>query len=247
MQTRTKLVRQDQESCGPTQESCDPSCDQASLEDETAVLLQAVQTKAAALSDAGWLDHWSHTAPCLLAQSWSSLHPHIPLTSLHRVTGLDFLLGDESGERVEEGEEGEEGMSDIVRATETLDIAGGAVAMEAANQCDESHDIETPPTDDEIKSMWSEFYNSYYWHCYQLWLGEGEGEEGEGEGEQGEGEDGEVGEGGAGCGGGKGCGGKTGSEHEETEENKEELKESREKRWTRDQRLQTPEEYQQHL
>lgn len=132
--------------------------------------------KAAAFSDSAWLAHWSHTAPWLLAQGWTSLYPHIPLHEVERATGIGFLVA---------AVRGKDEMRDLVRATQTLDITTDgceSVAMETANQeaCDESCDPQTV-TDEEIRRLWEELYNSYYWYCYQTWV-EGE-REGEGVGE----------------------------------------------------------------
>lgn len=159
-------------SCDSTQGSCDLSCD--SQEDETATLLHALQMKAAAFSDAGWLEYWNNIAHSLLAQGWKSVYPHITYNKLESVTGLTFLMNAGESEEVSGDEELE--MNEIMRATEALDITSvdnSTVAMETTNQttklCNESHDM-TPPTDDQIKKMWLEFYNSYYWYCYQRWL-----------------------------------------------------------------------------
>lgn len=149
-------------------------------QDETATLLHALQMKAAAFSDSAWQAHWNRTAPWLLARGWASLYPHIPLAEVERATGVGFLVA------AVRRENGEDVMSDLVRATQTLDITTDnceSVAMETANQeasCDKSHDPQAI-TDEEIQRLWGELYNSYYWYCYQSWV-EGEGKrEGEGE------------------------------------------------------------------
>ena len=145
--------------------------------DEAAALLQALQVKVAAFSDSAWLAHWDLTAPSLLAHGWASVYPHVPLPVVERATGVRFLVAAVSGES---GEDGEEVMSDLVKATESLDITADASEMETANQ-NITQIPSTPATDEEIKRFWGDLYNSYYWYCYQNWV-EGEGE-GEGEGE----------------------------------------------------------------
>lgn len=133
--------------------------------------------KAAAFSDSAWQAHWNQTAPWLLARGWASLYPHIPLAEVERATGVGFLVA------AVRRENGEDVMSDLVRATQTLDITTDgceSVAMETANQeasSDKSHDPQVI-TDEEIQRLWGELYNSYYWYCYQSWVeGEGEREE----------------------------------------------------------------------
>lgn len=125
--------------------------------------------KAAAFSDSDWLLHWNSSGPSLLARKWSSLHPHIALSSVETATGLRFLVP-ASGEMGEVGGSGKEGMGEIMRATGALEIAGD-------KECERSHDpILTPPTDDEIRRLWNEMYNSQYWYWFQQWREERRGE-----------------------------------------------------------------------
>ena len=151
------------------------------LEAERSTLLRALRTKAAAFSDTGWQEHWSTAGPPLLAAAWSSLHPHISLSSVEAATGLTFLVsapcsgsgerGDpgesgesgDPGEAGDPGESGEEVIEEIVRGTGALKIAGG-------NDCSVSHDFTlTPPTDDEIRRLWDDVYNTQYWFWFQRW------------------------------------------------------------------------------
>ena len=169
------------------------------LEAERSTLLRALCTKAAAFSDTGWQGHWSTAGPPLLAAAWSSLHPHISLSSVEAATGLTFLAsapcsgsgetgergdpggsgesgdpgeaGDpgesgesgDPGEAGDPGESGEEVIEEIVRGTGALKIAGG-------NDCSVSHDLTlTPPTDDEIRRLWDDVYNTQYWFWFQRW------------------------------------------------------------------------------
>ena len=89
------------------------------------------------------------------------------------------------------GEGGEGVMGEIVRATGALEIIGDD---KSAVSHDMSHDsLVTPPSDEEIRRLWGEVYNTRYWYWYQRWredLAQNGGEEGEGgcvEGECGEG------------------------------------------------------------
>lgn len=128
--------------------------------------------KAAAFSDSDWLLHWNSSGPSLLARKWSSLYPHISLSSVETATGLMFLVpaSGEVGEVGEVGGSGKEGMGEIMRATGALEIAGD-------KECERSHDpILTLPTDDEIRRLWNEMYNSQYWYWFQQWREERRGE-----------------------------------------------------------------------
>ena len=264
LQTETKIAPAE-----PAPQQQQQKQQQEEGEGSTAGLLAALAVKAAAFSDRGWMDHWNQSGPSLLARRWSSLHPHIPLSSLERATGVGFLVsaareGGEGGEIGGIGEDGEIGgigedgeiggigedgeiggigedgeiggigedgkiggigedgkiggigedgeiggigedgdgeiggigedvdgeiggigedgeIGDIVRATAALEISD-----------DRSHEDQvTPPTDDEIRRLWTEMYNTHYWYWYQRWTGEEGGcEEGGCEGEDvGSGED----------------------------------------------------------
>ena len=149
--------------------------------------MRALRLKAAVFSDGGWQEHWSRSGPSLLASAWSSLFPHIPLSSVETATGLEFLVSAACAS----GEGGEGVMGEIVRATGALEITGDD---ESAVSHDMSHDsLVTPPSDEEIRRLWGEVYNTQYWYWYQRWredLAQNGGEEGEGgcvEGECGEG------------------------------------------------------------
>ena len=105
------------------------------------------------------------------------------------------------------GEGGEGVMGEIVRATGALEIIGDD---ESAVSHDMSHDsLVTPPSDEEIRRLWGEVYNTQYWYWYQRWredLAQNGGEEGEGGCVEGECVEGECEEGG--CEEGEGVEGK---------------------------------------
>ena len=117
------------------------------------------------------------------------------------------------GGRGEEREEGEEGGVDVlVKGTGQLTIAGDtnpteSVTTARTNQehgcenselvaqteveasCDRSHDPASRPLtsligDEEVKQLWSEHYNSFYWYCFRVYRGEEEGGKEEEEGEE---------------------------------------------------------------
>ena len=141
--------------------------------------MRALRLKAAVFSDGGWQEHWSRSGPSLLASAWSSLFPHIPLSSVETATGLEFLVSAACAS----GEGGEGVMGEIVRATGALEITGDDESAVSRDL------LVTPPSDEEIRRLWGEVYNTQYWYWYQRWredLAQNGGEEGEGGCEEGE-------------------------------------------------------------
>ena len=247
--------------------------------DEEAAILLALQMKAAAFSDPDWLAEWERQGPTLLTTGWTSLHPHLSLEEVARVTGAGFLVaavggggegegeGEKDGEsrqpptavseemgggrnkedRKEEiggsgekegekmgggrGEEEEDAIGELTLGTQSLTISDkdteeapiigdrdtvemaieevpvisdrNEALMDVSTQnstvkstesesqaepgvsCDQSHDHPVTVTDDEIRQLWEEHYNSYYWYCWQQWRGlPSSHREGEAEGEK---------------------------------------------------------------
>ena len=67
-------------------------CSSGAGEDTMESMLGALQLKAAAFANQEWEAHWSQSGPSLLAQAWMAAYPHLPLSRVESVCGVDFLV-----------------------------------------------------------------------------------------------------------------------------------------------------------
>ena len=167
--------------------------------------------KAAAFSDAAWLDHWDQHGPTLVARGWASLYPHLPLAQVERATGVGFLVTAVGGEGVEggvgdlvtgvSGEGVEGGVGDLVRATESLVISeeeaqatgnrgtadtSETVVMETTNQTPKAscaHDPEPRTLTSATDEELQRLWGEHYNTYYWYCYQQWRGGQGEGEAE----------------------------------------------------------------
>ena len=155
----------------------------------TQELLGALEMKAQAFADQEWQHYWSSAGPAHLAWSWRQQHPHISLTKVECVSGVDFLCQalqthmtlstpdqPDQPARCEETKKEEDGQYTVQHAyseSEEAPVEGPEVSRD--------EDVTTSmegggrdPNDTEVLAMWNEFYNLLYWTHYS-WFRGGQG------------------------------------------------------------------------
>ena len=74
-------------------------------------LLQALKLKAEAFADKSWEVYWLSEGPRILASTWMSTYPSIPLTRVEEVCSVGFLCQAVEGMTLDVGQSAMEGMS----------------------------------------------------------------------------------------------------------------------------------------
>jgi len=164
-------------------------------------LLYSLQMKGSAMSNEAWQEHWGRVGPSLLAQGWLERYPSVSLVQVEQVTGVGFLNQAVQSSKLTNAVEKlslnsapNEDTKSKEEACETLDPPdmSGLSIDDTATKVDDQNDQnasklmtadgivadESQPqleqksfSDEQITEMWLNFYNEYYWYCYQQFVG----------------------------------------------------------------------------
>ena len=159
-------------------------------------LLYSLQMKGSAMSNESWQGHWTQVGPGLLASGWLEQYPSVPLAQVEQITGITFLseavqsskLSDAVEKMSLNETENPAPSKDVEKKEEHLDppdISGLSIDDNAIKGDDQGTlEVTSPGVDlcqdnqtqqgfsnEEIAEMWSNFYNDYYWYCYQRFVG----------------------------------------------------------------------------
>jgi trimethylguanosine synthase len=115
--------------------------------DVTKDLYEALSMKAQAYANEQWQAYWQMYGPSYLAECWKQEHPDVSLKRVEIVSGLGFLC--ESLENKMQLE-----MDDSVCIDHKDDQPSKTDACSLS--------------DEEVLSLWNEFYNSLYWYTFKL-------------------------------------------------------------------------------
>lgn len=161
-------------------------------------LLNSLHVKGSAMSDDAWQEHWAQIGPGLLAHGWIERYPSVSLLQVEQITGVTFLSqvvqNDELANAVERlslnksslTSEDTESKKEMNKNLDPPNLSGLNIDCSATNEntselvtADVNISNESQPqlaqqnfTAEEITEMWSNFYNEYYWYCYQQFVGE---------------------------------------------------------------------------
>ena len=164
-------------------------------------LLYSLQVKGSAMSNESWQEHWAQVGPGLLASGWLEQYPSVPFTQVEQITGIKFLMEAAQNNKLSDAvekmslnetenpvtSEGKEKKEETNSNLDPPDLNGLSIddnAVKADNQgTSKVAPLDVDPqgnqtplqqqgfSNEEITEMWSNFYNDYYWYCYQRFVG----------------------------------------------------------------------------
>ena len=156
-------------------------------------LYRALRVKAKAYADKNWQYYWETNGPSLLAESWKSQYPTIPLQHVEEVSGLDCLCQslvrkmqlEATSDGGEEKPEVMEGEAEEGKVALDAEVIGENVLMvELQSETKEEEELEEGEIKEEkpqaasgrmsnaeVLRLWQEFYNTHYWYTFQQYRG----------------------------------------------------------------------------